>query len=1190
MLKLIFLFIFLPDVIWNFDKIELEDITVYFPLKIDYLAPFGCATGTSCDDEGAGYIPSAIDVAIKRLNANKKLEVFHNLSVNYVDTSKIAGPMAARTAALNNGTVAVMGLSRNCYIQSTVLNINAKVGVSDVCEMDLNSVKGFDQTTVLMNSQTNSLAKSVVYFLTKYDWKKVAIVSPSTTLSAFDSRVRSDLLDALTVNKIDILVDSRLDPMADVTEKVKDDAQKARIFIICDWSSNANLLRNYLFKLGELNKMQSGEYFVIGFVAYDTNYQWLEATSGDQRLLHLGAMDINDYNLTENDLHEVYKNFIVLSDGPPPAEPNSTWKDIQNQVLTKKAMKMCPPFCNASVSEKTVPRWDRIKLLFDGIQYLADATNDALNVGANIYQSAIFYEYMISRQIKSVTGFTEFVDGYGAIAGSMQVYYHFSSSIRNSYSLFPCARLGQTSTSTQWVMTDYSEGLSIDFVNKSAPKDTPECGFYGEKCGPPANNTFIIVISVGVAVLIGLAFAAAFLYKRYRYERKLHSLFFMIDRNQIILKKHTNLMSQQSLRSMASIHGSFVAASQALRDSHFFIEDYNNVAPATSSSQVSSVFHTGSTARAVGPFGQIPGFGVAPTQASEDDKWHQLKDFGVGLYEGRTVALKRIYRTDVELTRSIRMEIAQLQESVNSNVIEFVGMVIYSPDVFLVYELAPRGSLKDILDNDDMPLDDVFRSQMTKDIIAGLEYLHSSPVGCHGRLKSTNCLIDGRWMVRLSSFGLRELRSEESWQREEDVQEGKDDLWTAPELLRWSTGLGQCGNLLVQKADVYSLAIVLYELFGRLGPWGDEPMEPREIVSLVKRGTSSGKKVFRPDMAVLKDSPKIVQDTVAAAWTEDPLDRPSLYQIKRKLKPLTVGLKRTIMDNMVSIIEKLTDKLERDIAERNEELEREKEKSEMLLKMMLPEVVADSLKLGSNVSAESFENVTVFFSDCPGFVEMSATSKPIDIVQFLNDLYTCFDRIIDQFDVYKVETIADAYMVASGLPVPNGNHHAGEIASLGLALLKAIETFKIRHLPNEKVRLRIGMNSGPCVAGVVGLKVNRTILMPRYCLFGDTVNTASRMESNGIREYPLPPLLPNPLCFIALRINCSESAKQVLDTLGGYEMEERGIVEMKGKGKQMTYFVRGEDSEMRRERIIRERVKFSSLKKAKIQEKTYEFL
>eukprot|EP00081_Caenorhabditis_elegans_P014960 NP_494468.2 Receptor-type guanylate cyclase gcy-15 [Caenorhabditis elegans] len=1114
-----------------------------------------------------------MEIAINRLNADKDLEVFHDLDVNYVDTSKTAGPRAARTAALNNATVAAMGLMRDCYIQSTILNINLKIAVSDVCEMDLSSVKGFDQTSVLMNSQTNSLAKSVMYFLDKYQWKKVALVSPSAVLTAFAARVRSDLLDALTANKIDILVDSRLDPMSDITEKVKEDAEKARIFIICDWSSNANLLRNYIFKLGEMNKMQSGEYFVLGYISYDTNYQWLEASSGDQRLVHLGASDINDYNLTENDLHEVYKNVVILSDGPPPAEPNSTWEDIKTQVLKKKPAKMCPPYCNTTISEKITPRWDRIKLLFDSIQYLADATNDALNIGANIYQSDIFYEHLISRKVDSVTGVTEYIDGYGAIVGSMQIYYHFSSSSHNSYSLFPCARLAQSSLlNTVWSLTDYSEGLSIDFVNKSAPKDTPVCGFYGENCGPPANNTFIIVISVGVAVLIGLAIAAAFLYKRYRYERRLHSLFFMIDRNQIILKKHTNLMSQQSLRSMASIHGSVVAASQTLRDSHFFIEDYNNA----SSINASSIFNTGSTARA-GPFGPIPGFGGV-TGASEDEKWHQIPDFGVGLYEGRTVALKRIYRSDVEFTRSNRLEIAKLQESVNSNVIEFVGMVVQSPDVFVVYELAQRGSLKDILDNDDMPLDDVFRSQMTKDIIAGLEYLHSSPVGCHGRLKSTNCLIDARWMVRLSSFGLRELRGEETWQQEDDVQEGKDQLWTSPELLRWSTGLSQCGVLLVQKSDVYSLAIVLYELFGRLGPWGDEPMEPREIVSLVKREALAGKKPFRPDMAVLKESPRIVQETVVAAWTEDPLNRPSLHQIKRKLKPLTIGLKRTIMDNMVSMIEKYTDKLEKDIAERNEELEAEKAKSEALLKMMLPEVVADSLKLGSNVSAESFENCTVFFSDCPGFVEMSATSKPIDIVQFLNDLYTVFDRIIDQFDVYKVETIADAYMVASGLPVPNGNHHAGEIASLGLALLKAVESFKIRHLPNEKVRLRIGMNSGPCVAGVVGLK------MPRYCLFGDTVNTASRMESNGIRKFFW---VAEPVS--SLRINCSGTAKEILDQLGGYEIEERGIVEMKGKGKQMTYFVRGENSDMRRERIIRERVKFASLKKAQIQEKTYEF-
>ncbi|KFQ54690.1 Retinal guanylyl cyclase 1, partial [Nestor notabilis] len=156
--------------------------------------------------------------------------------------------------------------------------------------------------------------------------------------------------------------------------------------------------------------------------------------------------------------------------------------------------------------------------------------------------------------------------------------------------------------------------------------------------------------------------------------------------------------------------------------------------------------------------------------------------------------------------------------------------------------------------------------------------------------------------------------------------------------------------------------------------------------------------------------------------------------------------------------------------------------------------VAEALKMGTPVEPEYFEEVTLYFSDIVGFTTISAMSEPIEVVDLLNDLYTLFDAIIGSHDVYKVETIGDAYMVASGLPKRNGNRHAGEIANMSLDILSSVGTFKMRHMPEVPVRIRIGLHSGPCVAGVVGLT------MPRYCLFGDTVNTASRMESTGLRE------------------------------------------------------------------------------------------
>lgn len=131
-------------------------------------------------------------------------------------------------------------------------------------------------------------------------------------------------------------------------------------------------------------------------------------------------------------------------------------------------------------------------------------------------------------------------------------------------------------------------------------------------------------------------------------------------------------------------------------------------------------------------------------------------------------------------------------------------------------------------------------------------------------------------------------------------------------------------------------------------------------------------------------------------------------------------------------------------------------------------------------------------------------------------------------------------MVVSGLPVRNGDLHAREIARMALALLAKVHSFEIRHRPQEKLRLRIGLHSGACCAGVVGQK------MPRYCLFGDTVNTASRMESNGE----------------ALKIHMSHSTKLILDRFGTFDMTMRGSISIKGKGEMMTFWLNGEKTDV----------------------------
>ncbi|KAF3855508.1 hypothetical protein F7725_016231 [Dissostichus mawsoni] len=315
--------------------------------------------------------------------------------------------------------------------------------------------------------------------------------------------------------------------------------------------------------------------------------------------------------------------------------------------------------------------------------------------------------------------------------------------------------------------------------------------------------------------------------------------------------------------------------------------------------------------------------------------------------DGRTVAIKRIQTKTFSLSKTIRQEVKQ--EFDHPNLCKFIGGCVEPPDVAIVTEYCPKGSLNDVLLNEEIPLNWGFRFSFATDIARGVAYLHQHKI-CHGRLKSVNCVIDDRWVCKITG----------------------EEVYMPPE-------------------------------------FHNSSMEPTLAADLIRRCRS-----------------------------QNPFHRPTFEQIKKFVNRVN-PIKVSPVDMMMNL-------------------------------------------------AQSYVSATVFFR----FHSALRSSTPYQIVDFLNKLYTTFDDIIDNYDVYKVETIGDAC---------------------------------------------------PVVAGVVGTK------MPRYCLFGDTVNTASRMESTSL----------------ALKIQCSSAAFYLLEEIGGYLLTCRGTLSVKGKGDMVTYWLEGKKKKNCRE-------------------------
>lgn len=210
-------------------------------------------------------------------------------------------------------------------------------------------------------------------------------------------------------------------------------------------------------------------------------------------------------------------------------------------------------------------------------------------------------------------------------------------------------------------------------------------------------------------------------------------------------------------------------------------------------------------------------------------------------------------------------------------------------------------------------------------------------------------------------------------------------------------------------------------------------------------------------------------------------------------------------------------------------LEIEKEKSERLLLNILPKAIAERLKLGERTIANGHPVVTVLFADLVGFTAMSRRTPPAELVGILNGIFTAFDLLVEKHRIEKIKTIGDSYMLAAGIPL-HREDHAQAVADVAIEMIATLN--RLNAANGTDLKIRVGINTGPIVAGVIGKRKFT------YDLWGDTVNLASRMESSGLPGF----------------IHVSESSYQALKE--NFVLEERGITHCKGIGDVTTYFLK----------------------------------
>ncbi|XP_035209039.1 guanylate cyclase 32E-like [Stegodyphus dumicola] len=229
--------------------------------------------------------------------------------------------------------------------------------------------------------------------------------------------------------------------------------------------------------------------------------------------------------------------------------------------------------------------------------------------------------------------------------------------------------------------------------------------------------------------------------------------------------------------------------------------------------------------------------------------------------------------------------ISFIREMRHENINPFIGACVDPPNICILSLFCSRGSLQDILNNPDLHLDTMFIASLVADLVKGMIYIHESDIISHGNLKSSNCIVDNRWMLKITDFGMHEFRANQDPPPEVKDIRSRSLLWRAPELMRKLNPPARG----TQKGDVYSFGIILFEIIGRKGPWGNPEPSLKYVEERVANPMNYDGELFRPPLHEL-DCPDYIKQCMEECWFENPEDRPDFRFIKVKLRVLHSGL------------------------------------------------------------------------------------------------------------------------------------------------------------------------------------------------------------------------------------------------------------------------------------------------------------